>query len=57
MKTILIYKLKGVTYRKVFPFQVSRGTIHQFLVMEKHIGKSQWDSAIVEIQNALPFAN
>jgi len=25
--------------------------------MEKHIGKSQWDSAIVEIQNALPFAN
>jgi len=57
MKTILIYKHNGVQYEKVFPHQVSRGTIEQFLVMEKHIGKSQWNSAIVKIQNALPFAN
>jgi hypothetical protein len=52
MKTILIYKHNGVQYEKVFPHQVSRGTIEQFLVMEKHIGKSQWNSAIVKIQNA-----
>jgi hypothetical protein len=57
MKTILIYKLNGIQYRKVFPHQVSRGTIEQFLVMEKRLGLSQHREAMVEIQNALPFNN
>jgi hypothetical protein len=51
--TILVYKLGGVKYRKVFTGRVSYGSIERFLVMEKHVGISQHRNVIVEIENQL----
>jgi hypothetical protein len=53
MKTILTYKLNGVTYNYTFAGRVSYGTVERYLVMEKHIGVSQHRNAIVEIKNLL----
>jgi hypothetical protein len=53
MQTILVYKIGSTNYRKTFAHQVSYGTIEQFLIMEKHIGVSQHQEVIVEIQNLL----
>lgn len=53
MKTILTYKLNGVTYNHTFADRVSYGTVERYLVMEKHIGISQHRNVIVDIQNLL----
>ena len=53
MKTILVYKLNGVQYRKVFPHQVSYGSVERFLIVEKHIGLSNVPAAIVSTENLL----
>jgi hypothetical protein len=53
MKTTLQYRHNGTLYRKVFPHQVSYGTIERFLIMEKHIGLSAIPRAIVKIENQL----
>lgn len=51
--TVLTYRINGVTYRKVFPSRVSRGTVEAYLVMEKHLGVSQHGKAIVSLENLL----
>ena len=56
MKTILTYKLKGVTYKHTFASRVSYPTVERYLIMDKHIGLSEHRKAIVSCTNLLHYA-
>ena len=49
--TIVIYKLGGTTYSHIFTGRVLRSTVETYLIMQKHIGRSQIGNAIVSISN------
>jgi hypothetical protein len=53
MKTIVTYKLNGVTYSHTFASRVSYGTVEQYLIMEKRMGLSAIKSANIQCQNLL----
>ena len=55
MNTTITYWANGVKYRHTFTGRVLYSTIETYLIIEKHIGRSQVRDSIVAIDNLLSW--
>ena len=55
MNTTITYWANGVKYRHTFTGRVLYSTVETYLIIEKHIGRSQVRDSIVAIDNLLSW--